>query len=191
MIAGLMAAVLVSIHSIPAQTTPNKADSETLPDAPGKAVIIRGCLPCHNVKVTTAKRSTGSAEEWTQVVDKMISQGADLSDDDIDLVVKYLTTYYGPNSLKDKAVRASAGAGTSAAADTAPPPADSHPSSPLHVNTASVEEWESSLGLSKEEAETIVRYREQHGSFKNREQLAAVPNIPLGKIKSNQKRLVF
>jgi competence protein ComEA len=190
-IAGLMAALIASFHSLSAQTTPNKADSESLPDAPGKAVIIRACLPCHNVKVTTAKRATGSAEEWTQVVDKMISQGAELSDDDIELVVKYLTTYYGPNSPKSKNTAPSEAVGAPSAADKALPATSTHPTALLHVNKASAEELKSSLGVSKEEAEAIVRHREQHGSFKDWEQLAAVPGIPVEKIKSTQKRLVF
>ena len=191
MIAALMTALAASLHSIAAQTTPNKADSESLPDAPGKAVIIRACLPCHNVKVTTAKRSTGSAEEWTQVVDKMISQGAELSDDDIDLTVKYLTTYYGPNSPKGKNASPAEGAGTPPTADKRSLVVNAHANAPLHVNQANAKELESSLGLSKDEAEVIVRYREQHGNFKNWEALAAVPGVPVEKIKSNQERLVF
>lgn len=190
-IAALIVTLVASFYSISAQTTPNKTDSENLPEAPGKAVIIRACLPCHNVKVTTAKRGTGSTEEWTQVVDKMISQGAELSDDDIDLVVKYLTTYYGPNSPKTKS--------TPLPASTTPPSIECtssaavtvHLSTSLHVNKASAEEMESSLGLTKDEAEAIVRYREQHGNIKDREELTAISGVPAEKIKCNQKRLVF
>ena len=193
MIAALITALAASFYSISAQTTPNKADSESLPDAPGKSVIIRGCLPCHNVKVTTAKRGTGSAEEWTQVVDKMISQGAELSDDDIELTIQYLTTYYGPNSSKSKNASPAEGAATPSAADKTSPAAGAHRTAPLHVNVnkASAGELESSLGLSKDEAEVIVRYREQHGNFKNWEALAAVPGVPVEKIKNNLERLVF
>jgi competence protein ComEA len=191
MIAALIAASAASFHSISAQTTPNKADSENLPDAPGKAVIIRACLPCHNVKVTTAKRATGSAEEWTQVVDKMISQGAELSDDEIDLTVRYLTTYYGPNSPKSTNSHPSETEKMPSTADKASSEAKAHTTAQLHVNKASAAELESSLGLSKDAAETIVRYREQHGNFKNWQELAAVPGVPVEKIKSNQERLVF
>jgi competence protein ComEA len=188
----LMATLTVSFHDIVAQqTTPNKADSENLPEAPGKAVIIRACLPCHNVKVTTARRGTGSAEEWTQVVDKMLSQGAELSDDDIDLVVKYLTTYYGPNSSKNKNALPADAAGSTPSVDNATPAANVPPASPLHVNKASAEELMSSLKLSKDQADVIVRYRKQHGNFKNWQELAAVPGVPVEKIKSNQEHLVF
>ncbi len=188
-IAALMGTLVASFSGIHVQTTPNKSDSESLPEAPGKAVIIRACLPCHNVKVTTAKRSTGSAEEWTQVVDKMMSQGAELSDDDIDLVVKYLATYYGPTSAKSKNAASSETAGTPSAADTISPTPKPHSTIPLHVNKASAEELESSLGLSKDEAEAIVRYREQHGDFKSWEELAAVPGVPAQEIKAIQSAL--
>jgi competence protein ComEA len=190
-IAAMMTTLAASFHNTSAQTTPNKADSENLPDAPGKAVIIRACLPCHNVKVTTAKRATGSAEEWTQVVDKMISQGAELSDDDIDLTVKYLTTYYGPNSPKSANSPPPETEKTPSTTDKASSGANAHTTAQLHVNKASAAELESSLGLSKDAAETIVRYRAQHGNFKNWEALAAVPGVPVEKIKNNQERLVF
>ena len=35
-------------------------------------------------------------QEWDQVVNQMVSRGADLSDDDIDTVIEYLTKNYGP-----------------------------------------------------------------------------------------------
>jgi competence protein ComEA len=198
MIAVLTIVMAASWCSTVAQSTPNKADSETLPDGPGKEIVIKKCLPCHNVRVTTARRGSGSADEWEQVVNKMVSQGADLSDDEIDLVVQYLVTNYGPDSKNAHA--ASPGTGTEPSPDkTAPPasssaaatPAPPKPSDPVHVNKASVDELESALGLSKAEAEAIVRYREQHGDFKTWQEISSIPGVPPEKIKNNQKRLVF
>lgn len=178
-----------------AQTTPNLADSETLPNAPGKEVIIKKCLPCHNVRVTTAHHGAGTAEEWEKVVDKMVSQGAELSDDDIDQAVDYLATYYGPNSKKPPAASAAAPAESSsstekpAASDAVPAPQDA--SGTVNVNKASSEELKSALGLTEAEAGAIVQYRAQKGDFKTWQDVSAVPGVPPEKIKDNQKRLVF
>jgi competence ComEA-like helix-hairpin-helix protein len=192
MVAVLTVILAASWCSTIAQNTPNKADIETLPSGPGKEVVIQKCLPCHNVRVTTAKRGSGSTEEWEQVIDKMVSQGAELSDDEIDLVVQYLSTYYGPNSKNTKPTSSGKQAEPRPdASGTQAPPLLSNPSSPVPVNKASVDELEAALGLSRAEADTIVRYREQHGNFKSWQDVSSVPGVPPEKIKANQKRLVF
>lgn len=181
-----------------AQSTPNAADINMLPDGPGKEVVIKKCLPCHNVRVTTAKRGSGSADDWDQEVNKMVSQGAELSDDEIDLVVQYLSTHFGPNSKNThsaspgtEAERSTEKATPSSARNGATTPSPSNPSGPVNVNKASVDELESALGLSRKEAEAIVQYREQHGDFKSWQQVSSIPGVPPENIKNNQKRLVF
>jgi competence ComEA-like helix-hairpin-helix protein len=181
-----------------AQSAPNNAGSETLPDGPGKEIVIKKCLPCHNVRVTTARRGSGSADEWEQVVDKMVSQGAELSDDEIDLVVQYLSINYGPNSTSTHP--ASSGKESEPSSDKKSPqtssgapssPGPSNPSGPVRVNKASVDELESALGLSRTQAEAIARYRERHGDFKSWQEVSSVPGVPPEKIRDHQKRLIF
>jgi glucose dehydrogenase/cytochrome c5 len=77
-----------------AQTTAPVADSAAMPDGAGKAIVQKQCAVCHAVTVVTAKHASRS--EWEQVVNQMVSRGADLSDDDIDTVLEYLTKNYGP-----------------------------------------------------------------------------------------------
>jgi competence ComEA-like helix-hairpin-helix protein len=180
------------------QSGPNNAGSETLPDGLGKEIVIRKCLPCHNVRVTTARRGSGSADEWEQVVNKMVSQGAELSDDEIDVVVQYLSTNYGPSSrsthLPSSGTEADPASDKKARPTTSVAPATpvlSNPSGTVLVNKAGVGELESALGLSRTEAEAIARYRERHGNFKSWQEVSSVPGVPPEKIKENQKRLVF
>jgi len=198
MVAVLTIVMAGSWCSTIAQSTPNKADIDTLPAGPGKEVVIKKCLPCHNVRVTTAKRGSGSADEWEQVVNKMVSQGAELSDDEFDLVVQYLSTHYGPNSKSTQP--ASSGKEAEPHSEKKAPstasgaPAISVPSNssgPVRVNQAGVGELESALSLSRTEAEAIVRYREQHGDFKSWQDVSSVPGVPPEKIKDNEKRLFF
>src|SRR5580704_7331348 len=97
-IAVLTIAMTASRFSTVAQSVPNKATTDTLPDGPGKDIVIKKCIRCHDVRQTTIRPGSGSPDEWEQVVERMMSRGADLSDDEIDLVVQYLATNYGPNS---------------------------------------------------------------------------------------------
>jgi competence ComEA-like helix-hairpin-helix protein len=181
-----------------AQSAPNNAGSETLPDGPGKEIVIKKCLPCHNVRVTTARRGSGSADEWEQVVNKMVSQGAELSDDEIDLVVQYLSVNYGPNSRSTHSSSPEKEAEPSSdkrapQTDSAAPasPVSSNPPGPVRVNKASVDQLQSALGLSRTQAEAIARYRERHGDFKSWQEVSSVPGVPPEKIKDHQKSLIF
>ena len=71
---------------------------QPMPDGPGKAIIQRSCVACHSITVITSKRA--DADEWNSLVQMMVSRGADLTDDEIPIVVKYLSEHYAP--VKDK-----------------------------------------------------------------------------------------
>ncbi len=70
------------------------AGSAAMPDGAGKAIVQKQCAVCHALTVVTAKHA--SRKEWEQVVNQMVSRGADLTDDEIDTVIEYLTKNYGP-----------------------------------------------------------------------------------------------
>src|SRR5690242_8526532 len=80
----LSAAMLVS--SVPAFC------QDKLPDAPGKAALLRVCKGCHPPETVAIKHHT--REEWEEVVTNMINAGATGSDEDFNLVVDYLTTQF-------------------------------------------------------------------------------------------------
>lgn len=145
-----------------AQTTPPPSGPPTMPAGPGKAIVQEKCVVCHALTVVTSKHS--SRKEWDQVVNQMVSRGADLTDEEIDTVIEYLSKNYGPLDQT---------------------------TAPVNVNKASADDLESSLGLAKPEAEAIVKYREQKGNFKTWQDVAAVPGVPSAKIEGLQKRLTF
>ena len=76
------------------QATAPPADSAAMPDGAGKAIVQKQCAVCHALTVVTTKHA--SRKEWEQVVNQMVSRGADLTDDEIDTVLEYLTKNYGP-----------------------------------------------------------------------------------------------
>ena len=65
----------------------------TLPDGPGKDGLTKVCSSCHELEVVTSARRTKNG--WQQTIDDMIARGAEGSDEDMEAVLSYLTTYFG------------------------------------------------------------------------------------------------
>ena len=193
-ITALTIPIAASLHVTAAQQAPATKALPTTPldynwpDGPGKAIVKKVCLTCHNASVIVMPPGH-SADAWADEVGKMIGKGAVLSDDDADQLVDYLSTHFGPD-FKSTPPAAPGPQNTPAAADKSSPAASNSPAS-LNVNKASAEELQSALGLSKAEANSIVQHREQHGNFKSWQEVASVQGVPADKIEQNQKRLVF
>jgi len=75
-----------------------KAAADSLPDGPGKEVVLKKCISCHSVQIVTNHHA--DADDWAQVVSKMIGRGAVISDDDADTIVDYLSAHFGPPAHK-------------------------------------------------------------------------------------------
>ena len=69
------------------------AFSQDLPDGEGKDVVVKGCTGCHDADNFTSKRKT--KEGWKTTVDTMIAYGAELSDEQSEIIVKYLAKNFG------------------------------------------------------------------------------------------------
>ena len=148
--------------------------SPALPPGEGKPIVERMCGSCHALKVVTSKRA--SPEQWSQVVDQMVSRGAEGTDEEIETVVDYLSKNFG--------------------LDSPPPTTDKeekeHPAAqPVNVNQATAAELAADIGLSADESAAIVAYREQNGKFKEWRDLTKVPGVDASKIEKNKDRLVF
>jgi competence protein ComEA len=61
----------------------------------------------------------------------------------------------------------------------------------INVNKATAQDLESGLELSAKEAEALVHYREEKGSFKSVEDVEKVPGLDAKKIEAKKDRLVF
>src|SRR3954468_228446 len=71
-------------------TTPH---AKALPPGKGKSIVERTCASCHAIKVVTTKRA--AKEQWSTIIDQMLSKGADLNDDEVEIVVDYLSKNFG------------------------------------------------------------------------------------------------
>jgi competence protein ComEA len=61
----------------------------------------------------------------------------------------------------------------------------------INVNKATAQDIESALELSAKEAEAMVHYREEKGSFKSIEDVEKVPGVDAKKIEAKKDRLAF
>jgi len=75
---------------------PSRASTLPLPDGDGKDLTKKLCSTCHGTDVFVKQRH--DLEKWNQIIDNMTAKGMRASDDDLDKVADYLTTYLGPDS---------------------------------------------------------------------------------------------
>ena len=71
-------------------------DAERLPAGPGKEVVVRVCSECHGMDNIRKKRL--SEDDWGTTVSQMVDEGAQVSGDDVTVIVEYLGKNFGPDS---------------------------------------------------------------------------------------------
>ena len=153
-------AFLVSVRAQEKQPEPAKDQPKTqLPDGPGKDTFVKVCGSCHSTDNVIGK---GYSEDgWAQVVSTMVNNGAQISDEQFDTIVKYLATSFPPIVPK------------------------------VNVNTASAEILEKRLVITAKEAQAIVDYRQHNGDFKSVDDLKHVPDLDPSKIEAKKNLLTF
>lgn len=92
--------LVVVALAVPVSAKPLKielpADVPMLKDAPGREVLLTQCLLCHSLDYISSQPPM-AAENWKKIVQKMQKTfGAPLPDAQVDAVVAYLATNYGP-----------------------------------------------------------------------------------------------
>ena len=143
--------------------------AQSLPPGEGQDIVQHQCSSCHALKVVTSKRA--SRQQWSTLVDQMVSRGADVADDDIETVVQYLAKNFGPDPESSS---------TKSSEQTT-----------INVNKATPKELETTLQLSTKDAEAVTHYRAQNGEFKSLQDLNKVPGVDAKKIESNKDRIIF
>jgi competence protein ComEA len=72
-----------------------------LPEGEGKALTEKVCNNCHGPENYIAKRL--NKDGWEEVIQQMVSQGAQASDAEFDTIVEYLARNFGPKVNVNKA----------------------------------------------------------------------------------------
>ena len=71
------------------------APGDELPDGPGKKVLQRACVTCHDLDEVTKFKGYYTRAQWKDIVVTMKEYGADLADGEIDLLTQYLADVLG------------------------------------------------------------------------------------------------
>ncbi len=166
-VVGAMCGVLLLLPLIPAlagQTQEAKGATpavQELPPGEGKDVLLKQCSGCHQLNVVTSQHKSESA--WTDTVIEMRNRGANGSDEEMEQIIHYLATNYGPASAAAK----------------------------VNVNTASAAELMTGLMLSPSEADAVVTFRVRNGKFKDIASLQLVAGVDAAKIEAAKDRIEF
>ncbi len=100
-------------------------------------------------------------EGWESIVGDMVSRGASGSEADFKTIIDYLATNFGTGPAK------------------------------VNVNKAASKEIETALELTAKEADAIVKYRQDHGDFKNWDDLSKVTEVNAKKLEAKKDRITF
>ena len=131
-----------------------------LPEGPGRDETERLCKGCHELARSVSRRQ--DRDGWQTTLTKMVALGTKASDQELALILDYLTRNY---------------------------PAEDIP--PVNVNQAPAIELESRLSLRRSQAAAIIAYRAKNGKFKSIDDLKKVPGVDAEKIEAKKDRIVF
>jgi len=82
--------MLIALACAPAA---EEKDAARLPDGPGKEIVGKVCIDCHDSGNFRKARFT--TEEWTDSVEDMVQRGATGTPQELEAVVAYLTKNFG------------------------------------------------------------------------------------------------
>lgn len=79
---------------VPTQTTGGgETPVVTTPLLDGETLLNERCTTCHNLNRVTSESK--NAADWKVTVDRMVRKGAELTADEVEVLVKFLAEKYG------------------------------------------------------------------------------------------------
>lgn len=157
--------------------------AEHLPAGEGRAIMLRACVQCHDLRNTVSQRKT--EEGWRRTVNEMVWRSTPLVGDEAEIVTKYLARSFGlDKSEPDLVKKIFAGAKTVKATDTG-----GGLTTPLDINAATEDELMTLPGIGSLEARAIVASREKSGAFKSADDLDRIAEITPA-VKRNLKKMI-
>jgi hypothetical protein len=80
--------------------------AQQLPEGAGKEILEKQCTTCHKLEIIVDKRN--DAKEWRRLVMEMLDRGAEITEEQVPVVVDYLTANYGKAGEPEKPAAQSA-----------------------------------------------------------------------------------
>ncbi len=84
------------------------ASQTQLPEGKGKDLVESACTQCHGLGYIV--NSKLPREDWERIVHDMVSRGAPLLEEEIEVVVDYLTQHFGKDETSGGAIKEPAAA---------------------------------------------------------------------------------
>ena len=137
------------------------SNAADLPDGQGKDIILRACVGCHKADELAAYRFT--KDEYKTIVARMGDRGAPATKAELDIVADYMFEHFPKVEDATK----------------------------VNVNQATADEIASGLGLTKQEAEDVVKYRDRHGQFHAWGDLLVIYGVDGRKIAAAKDKISF
>jgi competence protein ComEA len=138
-----------------------RARADDLPEGKGKEIILRACIGCHKAGEIAVYRFT--KDEYQTIVYRMGDRGAQATRAELDVIADYLFANFP--KVED--------------------------STKINVNKATAQEMATGLGLTNEEAEAVVKYRERHGDFHAWGDLLIIYGVDGKKIAAAKDKISF
>ncbi len=138
-----------------------QAKADDLPDGKGKDLILRACIGCHKAEEIAVYRFT--KDEYQTIVYRMGDRGAQATRAELDIIADYLFEHFPKVEDTTK----------------------------INVNKATAHEIATGLGLTNEEAEAVVKYRERHGDFHAWGDLLIIYGVDGKKITAAKDKISF
>jgi competence protein ComEA len=131
------------------------------PDGPAKEYVQKICLQCHEAAQLLSQKRSES--DWKKTVARMAQKGVAAPTDQFDAIAVYMAQHFGKPEDTTK----------------------------LNMNKAKPEEIVATIGLTPDEAQALVTYREKHGDYREWGEMLVVYGVDGRKLEAAKDKMSF
>ena len=131
------------------------------PEAPAKEYVTRICLQCHEAAQLLSQKRTEA--DWKATVARMAQKGVSAPTEQFDAVAAYMAKYFGKQEDSAK----------------------------INMNKATADQIVAAIGLTPDEANALVSYREKHGDYREWGEMLVVYGVDGRKLEAAKDKMTF
>jgi competence protein ComEA len=131
------------------------------PDGPAREFVNKICLQCHEPAQLLNQKRTES--DWRTTIDRMSKKGIPGSAEQYDAITAYMAKNFGKTEDSAK----------------------------VNMNKAKADEIVAAVGLTPEEAQALVAYREKHGDYREWGEMLVVYGVDGRKLEAKKDKMSF
>jgi competence protein ComEA len=131
------------------------------PEAPAREFVNKICLQCHEPAQLLTQKRTES--DWKKTIARMSQKGIPGTPEQYDAITAYMAKNFGKEEDSTK----------------------------VNMNKAKAEEIVTLIGLTQDEAQALVLYREKHGDYREWGEMLVVYGVDGRKLEAAKDRMSF